>query len=255
MAEKTRSWSFRTRRGADLCSKGASGPLRYSQEIAGHSFRPRTSATDHAAPGRASPKLLPPDRLRPPARKPNFRSSFGVEPVSDEEEREVCGMCPASNTSMRSGGHGHFASRAAGCWTTGRRLLRSRRTRGDTNGPVWVARGEGTRPASNPRSSDVSSKSAGQSSIACTSNATTQRRESPGSRSLRATLACQGGEVGVNLLRLGRRSRVGRPRRAQWAGPAGGGAPACGGFDPGRAPAYISHAMALYRPARSSPTV
>jgi len=36
--------------------------------------------------------------------------------------------------------------------------------------------------------------------------------------------------------------------RAQRAG-------AGGDFDPGRASAYISHAMALYRPQRSSPTV
>jgi hypothetical protein len=35
----------------------------------------------------------------------------------------------------------------------------------------------------------------------------------------------------------------------------GGWALTGGDFDPGRASAYISHAMALYRPERSSPTV
>ena len=43
--------------------------------------------------------------------------------------------------------------------------------------------------------------------------------------------------------------------RAQRAGAGGGGALKGGDFDPGRASAYISHAMALYRPHRSSPTV
>ena len=38
------------------------------------------------------------------------------------------------------------------------------------------------------------------------------------------------------------------------AGAGGGGALTGGDFDPGRASAYISHAMALYRPQRSSPT-
>ena len=57
------------------------------------------------------------------------------------------------------------------------------------------------------------------------------------------------------LRRLGRRGRVGRSGRAQRAGAGGGGALTGGDFDPGRASAYISHAMALYRPERSSPTV
>jgi hypothetical protein len=57
------------------------------------------------------------------------------------------------------------------------------------------------------------------------------------------------------LRRLGRRGRVGRSGRAQRAGAGGGGALTGGDFDPGRASAYISHAMALYRPQRSSPTV
>jgi hypothetical protein len=41
-------------------------------------------------------------------------------------------------------------------------------------------------------------------------------------------------------------------RRAQRAGTARGGAPTGGDFDPVRACAYISHAMAWYRPERSS---
>src|SRR5262249_1676826 len=45
------------------------------------------------------------------------------------------------------------------------------------------------------------------------------------------------------------------PGRAQRAGTGGGGALTGDAFDPGRACAYISHAMALYRPERSSPTV
>jgi len=57
------------------------------------------------------------------------------------------------------------------------------------------------------------------------------------------------------LRRLGRRGRVGRSGRAQRAGAGGGGGLTGGDFDPGRASAYICHAMALYRPQRSSPTV
>src|SRR5215471_7450221 len=45
--------------------------------------------------------------------------------------------------------------------------------------------------------------------------------------------------------RFARRDWLGRPGRAQRAGTGGGGAPTCGDFDPGRACAYISHAMAL----------
>ena len=73
-------------------------------------------------------------------------------------------------------------------------------------------------------------------------------------------------QVGVNvkenrresqgeLRRLGRRVRAGRSGRAQRAGAGGGGALTGDDFDPGRASAYISHAMAVYRPERSSPTV
>lgn len=49
--------------------------------------------------------------------------------------------------------------------------------------------------------------------------------------------------------------RVDRPSRPQRAGAGGGEALTAGGFEPGRASAYICQAMALYRPQRSSPTV
>ena len=66
-------------------------------------------------------------------------------------------------------------------------------------------------------------------------------------------------QVGVKVMAnyggLGLRGRVGRSGRAQRAGAGGGGALTGGDFDPGRASAYISHAMALYRPQGSSPTV
>src|SRR6516225_683496 len=48
--------------------------------------------------------------------------------------------------------------------------------------------------------------------------------------------------------RFARRDWLGRLRRAQRSGTGGGGALTGGDFDPGRACAYISHAMALYRP-------